>query len=468
MSISWNTEHGTRNTEHGTRNKNYTTTEAGNRKLFGRLDPDGLWRIYSPSFYNRSMRTFILALVATFVLSACSVPSPPATPVIESITPTPTTAPNPAPTTQPTRLILWLPDWMVLDSAESSAALQDTIDAFSAETGVSVDVIPKLPRGEGGLLDFLAASYPVAPGILPDIIALPLTDAEIAADSDYLQPLNSLLSSDLQKDLFPFAQTIARRGEALLAIPFVANFEHLGFQLSAVSEPPVDWQVVLDTGVTYAFPAGGNEAVLTDALLVHYLSALGNETDPRNEQALRRTLDFYDQARKLGLIDFSTIRADNAAATWQRALQGEVEMAHTESNLWLADREQARILRFGPIPTADGTPRAIARGWAYAIVTADEERQALSANLIERLMAPDALAAWSLAAERLPTRRAALAQWPTDNYTLFATETLESAVRPPAWAYDTVLIRSLHKAMTDILSGTTDVDSAVAQAVASW
>ncbi|MCO6450390.1 MAG: extracellular solute-binding protein [Caldilineales bacterium] len=414
------------------------------------------------------MRKLILALLFGLLVAACSAPAPPATPATEAATPTPTIPPNPPPTSQPARLTLWLPDWMVLDTPEATDALQGTIDAFTAESGVTVDVIAKPPRGEGGLLDFLAASYPVAPGILPDVIALPFTDAELAADADYLQPLNSLLSSELQDDLFPFAQDIARRGEARLAIPFAANFEHLGFQLSAVSEPPVDWQVVLDSGVTYAFPAGGNEAVLTDALLVHYLSSLGAETNPRNEQALRRTLTFYDEARKRGLIDVSTTRSDNAAATWQRVLQGQVEMAHTASDLWLGDREQATILRFGPIPTADSTPRAIARGWAYAIVTADEERQALSANLIERLMAPEALAEWSVTAERLPTRRAALARWPGGNYTLFAGETLESATRPPDWAADTVLVRSLHRAMIDILNGATDIESAVRTAVESW
>ena len=410
----------------------------------------------------------VLASILIMVAGCASAPAT-ATPSIPEPTATPTSAPNPPATLTPTSLSLWLPDWMAFDTTGAGTVLQEIIDAFSAEQGVTINIVAKPPRGEGGLLDFLAKSYPVAPGILPDVIALPLTDASIAAAGGYLQPIDPLLDPALQQDVYSFAPTIARSGDAWYAIPFVVDFEHLAFQPSALSDPPVDWRIVLDSRATYAFPAGGPDAILTDALVVHYLSALGaTDAAPRNEEALRQTLQFYETARVRRIIDSSTLQASQAEATWTRAVQGDVVMAHTTASLWLAAPEQVTTLRFGPIPTADSTPRYLIRGWAYAIVTADEQRQALSARLIETLMEPSNLARWSQAAHQLPARPSALAQWPATSYTAFASEALGAGIRPPDWVNDPTLARSLHRAMLDVLSGAATSDAATLAATGSW
>jgi ABC-type glycerol-3-phosphate transport system substrate-binding protein len=121
------------------------------------------------------------------------------------------------------------------------------------------------------------------------------------------------------------------------------------------------------------------------------------------------------------------------------------------------------------VPTSDGTPRYIPDGWAYGIVTADPQRQALAAQLIERLVTADTLGAWSLAANRLPTQRAALALWPEDDFTLFAAEALEVASKDALiLLLDINLTRSLHTAMLDVLSGATDAETATSKAVEDW
>ncbi|NOX61005.1 MAG: hypothetical protein GXP42_03520 [Chloroflexi bacterium] len=415
----------------------------------------------------RILRFAVFGL-ALALLAACGGQSVTPTTAPQQPTPTPTAPPNPAVTPEPTRLTLWLPDWMLLENPAAADALEQAIDDFSRDAGVEVEIIIKPPRGEGGLLDFLTASYPVAPGILPDVIALPYTDAEIAMEQDFLQPLDRWLDPALVEDLYPFAQNIALENEARFAIPFFADFEHLAFQLSALSEPPADWGVVLASEARYAFPAGGPEAVLTDALIVHYLSVLKDANNPRDEPGLRRLLDFYEMARTLDRVDESVVQAASAAETWPRGLQGEVQMAHTTANLWLADRDQTTFLRFGPIPTADSHPRYVARGWSFGMVTADEAREALSVQLIERLMAPEVLGAWSAAAHRLPARRSALAQWPADNYAVFASEALENATRPPPWSNDTLFTRNMHRAVLDVLSGAADAATAAANAAQSW
>ncbi len=418
--------------------------------------------------YNRFMKRLILVLILLLILGACT-SSPELTTPLPSV-PTPTVAPAPVVTPKPLDLTIWLPEWMLNENSDATQIIEETIWDFSAEYGVDVEIIIKPATGPSGLYDYLEKTYPVAPAVLPDLIALPFSDVELAAEKGFLQPFGDLLPVDELADLYPFALDVARNEDTWLSAPFTADFEHLAFQPSALSDLPLNWSVVLESGVSYAFPAGGSEARLTDALLVHYLSAVGENGNPdRNEQALRETLAFYETIAGGGLLDDSSLQAKDPTVTWPRALQGSAELAHTTAHLWSRDKNQATTLRFGPVPTADSTPRYIPDGWAYGIVTADPQRQALAAQLIDRLVTPDTLGAWSLAANRLPTHRAALALWPEDDFTLFAAEALEVASRDALiLLLDINLTRSLHTAMLDVLSGATDAETATSKAVEDW
>jgi ABC-type glycerol-3-phosphate transport system substrate-binding protein len=418
----------------------------------------------------RAVLALLIALLLLLAACEAPLPAPTATP-----TPTSTAAPRssladvtPAPT-QPKPLVLWLPDWMVMADGAAADQLRQMLKRFGDEEGTAIAIVAKPSAGEGGLLDFLMVSQPVAPAILPDLIALPLEGAEAAASKGLLQPLDGLIDPDLAADLYPFARSVARTDHGWYALPFVASVEHLAFQPSAIGDPPLNWDILLETQATYAFPAAGAETTLPDAILIHYLSTVKPGEDPlRNEAALRRLLGLYQSARANALLDSSTAQAASAADTWPRVLQGAVVMADATSQLWLRDRQQATLLRFGPIPTADSTPRYIAHGWAFAIISADEERQALCARLIQHLTAPDFLSAWSLSAHYLPARRSALAAWPSENYTAFAADALDTATRPPAWTSDAPFIRSLHRAALDVIMGVVNVETAIQTAVASW
>lgn len=425
--------------------------------------------IYRASFYNQAMKPTTWILVGLLlVLAACT--STVQTPGATATTPTaaPTATPAPAATPEPVALTVWLPDWMLLDDPEAARLIQNTIQSFGVDNNIDIDIVIKLPTGPAGLLDSLSKTYPVAPAALPDLIALPLRDAASAAEQNLLQPLNGLLPDDLPGDLYPFANHFLASPESWYALPFAADFEHLAFQPSTLSDIPLNWDVILESKARYAFPAGGPEATLPDAVLIHYLSATTTNTLDRDEAALRKLLTFYEVGRDTGVINANLTQAASAADTWTSALQGDVDLAHTTASLWLRDRSQATILRFGPIPTADSSPRAIAHGWAFALVTADPTRQALAAQLITLLMEPDTLAAWTLTAHQLPSRRSALALWPSDDYTAFAGETLEKAILSTALTPDADFSRSVHRAVIDVLSGKADAETALQTAIATW
>jgi ABC-type glycerol-3-phosphate transport system substrate-binding protein len=414
------------------------------------------------------MKRLLTVLTLLLILAACTATEEPPTP--PPLAPTATPAPAPVVTPEPLDLTIWLPEWMLSEEPDAARFIETAILGFGNAQGVDVELIAKTAHGPGGLYDFLEKTYPVAPAVLPDLIILPLSDVEMAAEQGYLQPLDDLISPEILDALYPFAYESALSQGVWHSVPFTVDFEYLAFQPSALSDLPLTWSTVLESEVSYAFPAGGADAYLTDAQLLHYNSAIDHDADAvRNEAALLQTLQFYQSLSTGDLVDESALQTSQAEETWPLALHGNAPLVHTTAHLWLRDQDQATTLRFGPAPTADGKPRYLPHGWAYAIVTADPNRQALAAQLIERLLAADALSVWSQAANRLPATKTALALWPEDDFTLFAAEALEAASRRPLLLLDDAdFTRAVHHAMLAVLSGETDAATAASTAIENW
>ena len=417
----------------------------------------------------KSLFILSLSLLLALALAACGpaeTPTPPASPTPDTVS---SQALPQVTTPEPTSLTLWLPDWMAVEGNPGYDSLQKTLQAFQAREGVSVTVIPKLPSGPGGLLEWLERTQPVAPSLLPDVIALPFADAQIAAENDLLQPLTPIISDSILGDLYPFAQEASWSGEEWVNIPFAADFEHLAFQPSSLSEPPVNWAVVLSSNARYAFPYGGAETNWTDAILLHYLSAVPEGEDPyRNKTALRDLLRFYETAYQKQIIDEAGALTGDPRDTWQRVLQGQADMGETTASLWLAQEGQKAVLRFGPTPTQDGRGRYLMHGWSYAIVTADEAKQALAGRLLYDLTKTEFLSQWTMEAHVLPARRTALMQWPVNDYQRFLSEALEQGFLTPDFAKDRTMARSVHQAVIAVFSGLMTAEEAWSRAVLDW
>ncbi len=356
-----------------------------------------------------------------------------------------------------------------MPDAPGYEALMETIAAFEQEKGIDVNVIPRLPSGKDGMLDALSITKPVAPSQLPDIVALPFQDVPTAVDSDLLQPLTDLFPENILEDSYPFAQQAGKVDDVWMAIPFAANFEHLSFQPAVLSEPPVNWEIVLASGSKYAFAVGGPDSVWTDALLLHYLSAVpSGESPDRNGKALKTQLAFYEALYQGGQVDESILQIDDPKSSWERALQGAAPLAETTAHLWLAQRGETTFLRFGPTPSADGQARYLIHGWAYALITADENRQALAVDLINRLVSVQTLADWSYQSFVLPVRRSSLKQWPADDFRAFSDEALEEGFLMPAFTQDEKMARAVHQAAQSVLSGEKSADEAWQEAINAW
>ncbi|NIO67605.1 MAG: extracellular solute-binding protein, partial [Anaerolineae bacterium] len=343
-------------------------------------------------------------------------PVPTATAVtLTAETPTTTPITPTLPTVPPViTLTLWTAEPFSPAQADASGQiLGQQIEAFTADhPDVVVEYVLKKPYGKGGILNFLLTTSEAVPAAMPDLVAIDTIELKEAAQAGLLQPLDELISAELQEDLFPFAQQVGRFEDQLVGLPFETDIEHLIYNTNKLEEPPLTWTDVLTDEVSYVFPAGGREGLVNDAFIIQYLALGGQLVDETGQPALNaesvtQVLQFYKDGYEMGVIPSSVLEFKTLDDCWPVYLSAEVAMTNVSSRRYLADRELLMYTRFAPIPTRDGNVATLSQGWAWAIVTSDPTRQALAVQLIEWLMEPENSVEWNLAAGHLPTRKAA-------------------------------------------------------------
>lgn len=431
----------------------------------------------------RPSRVVLLLLLAGLVAGCANLPSiaetpEPSTPqvivpsaTLASTTPTPSKEED-----GPSVLRIWLPQQFD-PVAENQAAqlLQARLEEFQdRRPGLQVEVRIKPASGPGGLLEALQLTEAAAPQLMPDLVALSLSDMESAALDGLLHPLDGLTSSMDDPDWYPYAQQMARIQNTTYGLPFSGDALVLVGHSAGL---PVNWNRLEDN--TLLFPAASPQALFS---LSMYLSAGGRLVNEQgrpalDESAMLAVLSFYARGVANEAIDpnlVSSLQEDQAV--WQAFREQRTDLAITWTSSFLADNSPPPYL--APIPglplaaeppsqPLEATaPVSLLRGYAWALAGSDPEHQALAVELAEFLSASEFLAAWTEAARVLPTRPTALASWSD----LRLRSDLEQVIADGQLAPGNDLVQAagplFQNAISDVLAGEKTPEQAAAEAVA--
>jgi len=430
----------------------------------------------------------LVVLLATVGLAGCnllpelSLPSQEETPTATTVSGEATPAVSPTrgfpPPSPPTAvssaitLTLWTTEaFFPTEDSDSGQILAQQWQAFeAARANVIIEYVLKKPYGKGGILDFLSTARAAAPTVLPDLVILDTLELDEAAEAELIRPLDGLVSSELQQDLFPFARR-SFDGQ-LMGIQFEADVEHLIYNTNKIDSPPVTWREVLSDSVAYIFPAGGEGSLVNDAFLIQYLAVGGRLLDESgnpalDNDALVEVLQFYADGLEVAAIPPSVLEFEDLDDCWVVYVSAQAALSNVSSDRYLADRGLLKNTAFAAIPTRDGNVVTLSKGWALAIVTEDSSRQAIVAQLIEWLLEPENNANWNLAAGHLPTSQAAFEHLDAaDQYFPFVRRQLENvSPRPVDPAYDKIG-RALQRAVQDVLQGEVSPEEAAEAIIA--
>lgn len=364
------------------------------------------------------MWRIVLSGMMLLLPTACGAPAPTptASPLPGTAVPLPTPTDSPPPRPLKVTLTLWLPAELnpYGEGAGADLLARRLADFGAADPDRQVQVIIKKRRGRGGVLDFLRTASVAAPSVLPDLVVLDEADLQVAVQAGLLQPVDDRIPPDLQADRFPFAAALGRVEGTTFGLPLAAELQHLVYSPDMFPVPPLSWSDVLSAGMPLCFPAAGPNTVADDFSLIQYLGAGGRLTDEDGnplleEGPLTAVLDFYAQAAATGIISPPVVLSvGNAEECWP-FFQKEGGMAVVDSHRFWTER--AEMAEPGPIPTRDGRPVALARGWVLALVTTNPEQQQWAMALAAWLLDPGWYGEWTQRAGYLPVTWSGLAGW---------------------------------------------------------
>jgi ABC-type glycerol-3-phosphate transport system substrate-binding protein len=368
-------------------------------------------------------------------------------------------------TPSPQTLTVWLPPQFSPDSNEPGAeVLARHLANFEQTRKVRVEMRVKAEAGPGGLLDSLLGAFTVAPQALPDVVALAQDDLAVAARAGVLTPLDEVLPAEMLSDTYPFAQILSRVDGRWLSVPFAADARVLVYDTALYTVAPTRWAEVV-TG-TLILPAGETVGL---TLLSDYLAQGGALTDETGQPALEaaplaQTFARLRALQEAGRLSAAVLTYDAPADTWQVFRERRAGLALTSASWYLREANRASRSAAALPPTGDGTPFTLAEGWSWAIVQRDADR-ALAVELVQALVAPEALAEWTLAARLLPPRPSALTAWGDDPFAPLAAEVLTRAELRPSLEFLNAFGPALRSALGDVLSGRATPEVAAQQVV---
>ncbi|QYK50157.1 MAG: extracellular solute-binding protein [Anaerolineales bacterium] len=358
-----------------------------------------------------SHRRLLLAALLALCLAGCASLTASLIPTATAGTPNVAVVSTVQPTPGSERAItlnLWLPPQFDPGSGSLAAGiLQTRLDEFTGQhPQVLINVRIKDESGPGGLLESMVRSQVAAPLALPDVVLMPASLLPEAAAAGVLHPQNALSNELGSNDWYPFAVQLATVEDERYGLPFMADGLVTAHRSTAISQVPPTWVRLMDTRIALGFAAADSQARFP---LMQLLSLPGNDGDTIAERNLLELFDFFATGQARGVFPFWLTQYQSNEQTWQAFSEGRLPMVTAWTSQVFANRQTE--ISGAPLPTQNGQPFTLVRGWAWSVATQNTERAALATELIEFLSTPEFLAQYSAAASLLPPRPSALAAW---------------------------------------------------------
>jgi ABC-type glycerol-3-phosphate transport system substrate-binding protein len=387
-----------------------------------------------------------------------------------TVVPPPQTSEPDTPPSGPITIRIWLPpDFDPTNDSPQAEHLRNRLDEFvSRRSDIRIETRIKDVEGPGGIIDTLSTAAAAAPLAVPDLVALPHHALANAAIKGNLHPFDGLTNVMDDPDWFEYARQLSHLQNSTFGIPFAGDALILVYRPSIIENKPTDWAATLESSAEVSasliFPAADPNGLLT---LTFYQSVGGPIVDEENRPTLNtiqltEVLSYYHRAQQSSLMPFWLTQYETDEQSWNAYEENQAEMVVTWASRYL---QHLPVDSTGaPIPMPDGVPFTLATGWAWALVSPDPDRQAISVQLAEFLSTGTFLAEWNASSGHLPPRPSALSAWENVSIQTLLNQVAPSAHLEPSLDVITALGPVLQKVTVDILKDQADPVTAAVDA----
>ena len=303
---------------------------------------------------------------------------------------------------EPEILRIWLPPQFNPNANNPAAALlKGRLSNFEADhPGLQIEVRVKSESGDADLLNSLAVTSMAAPGVQPDLIALPRPSLESAAQKGLIKPLD--VSEETQSsEWYPYAQQLSEIDGTRYGLPFA------GDALIMVYRPDLvwikSWDDILLSDSQLVFAGADPSAQVALSL---YASAGGVLTDAQgrptlDQDILIQVLELFLKGRGVTLFPDAArnISTDEQVLQEYRNNRADIGVLHFSKFRASQDGLYQPLMGLGENPHF-----TFSNGWMWALTGQTPEKQQLAMDLAEYLTADEFLSPWITDAGYLPTR----------------------------------------------------------------
>jgi ABC-type glycerol-3-phosphate transport system substrate-binding protein len=365
---------------------------------------------------------------------------------------------------------LWLPEELAPDPEETAGEiLLEHLRRFELDhPGLEITLRTKSMIGSGAMLEALEAAVSAAPEVAPDLVVLDPGTLMTASLKGMIQPLEGVIPPPIQPQWYGFASLASRVDGVFFGLPLVSEADVFSYRTNAFTSPPLQWNDILSGEEAILLPLSEPSARFT---LAQYLAVDGQIVNGSGKpildsSALAEVLAFLLQATIEGRLSTSSFQFTSSLETWAALLDNSTRAAPALLSAYLKEANPDRHAAIA-WPTRDGEGISFTHSWSFAMVTKDSARMVLSGDLLEWLMDPMFLGAWSFALGYLPSTSDALSNWPEGHASALASE-LVSAGRPlPEREILVILSPVLQDALDAVLRNGTTPELAARSAIES-
>lgn len=319
-------------------------------------------------------------------------------------------------------MTVWIPPEIWDISVTGQETLREQLDVYhTSHPDLEIRVESKTTTGQGSILNYLRTGRTIAPGILPDIVALPTDQLASAAADNLIFPLNGFLEPSHLEDVYPAGLKLVTQADQLSGYPFVlSQLPHLAYDSNLFTgTAPLTWTAFIALPEqSFVFPASGTAGATL--LLEFYLEAGGTLTNNAGQPELQieplvSALQRLRSGRESDFIVPQSGILQTLEDSWQAFNAGQASFVQTTAAQYLRQRSQERPLAVAAIPGQTRMVTPLVSGWAWAISAQDAAKRPLAADLLAFLVDNENLGQWSYQSQLLPARQGAFFFWPEND-----------------------------------------------------
>jgi ABC-type glycerol-3-phosphate transport system substrate-binding protein len=314
----------------------------------------------------------------------------------------------------------------------------------------------KAESGPASLLESLYATSGVAPLVLPDLVLLSASDMQIAAEQNLIYPYPEGYPAADDTDWYNVSNLLRSYLNQDYLLMLGADALVMVYNSELMEMAPRSWNDLLNEGNIISFPAADPKATFTLAL---YLSNGGNLTDLEENivlqpEVLTSVFTSYEQALNANILPPNPTQIDSDESAWTKFIETNKQISITWSSRYFAQNDE--ILKASSLPTINGQPFTLVKGWGWALASPDPNKQAAASELAHFLSEAEFAGPWTQATYLLPLRPFALSYWQSETNQILASQLLPIAARIPSQNILNLVSTPITDAVLDVL---TDVQS---------